>query len=331
LTHYYLYDANGNVGQLVNISGVIYAHYEYDPYGNTITANGSEADKNPYRFSTKYFDIEAYLYYYGYRFYSLELGKWLTKDPLGEHRGHNLYVFVGNNSLNSSDYIGLAQVTETKMWHSPYIYYGDLFFEKIKNQGVYSIEFRVTYDDKSEVISKVEVHKEFHKKYWMNFNERFSFGVFRTPVKYISCYARLEQQLSVSTRDAGEFVTNLTANIAGEFITGAPKGIVSFVVGKLVGIPMSKIGDAYNEAFMRHIATQKTTFHFWVAKGSLFLFPKNENQVAGDRLRFQEKLEPHDQWLTDLGEEEIRFKLEMEQKPEEDINRILEERRNWFR
>ncbi|MCP4109682.1 MAG: hypothetical protein GY749_29880 [Desulfobacteraceae bacterium] len=36
---YYFYDANGNVGQLVNATdGSIAAHYEYDPFGNIIKA-----------------------------------------------------------------------------------------------------------------------------------------------------------------------------------------------------------------------------------------------------------------------------------------------------
>ncbi len=66
-TVYYLYDANGNVGQLVNAAnGSIAAHYEYDPYGNVIYKYGSEADNNIYRFSAKFFDVETGLYYYGY-------------------------------------------------------------------------------------------------------------------------------------------------------------------------------------------------------------------------------------------------------------------------
>lgn len=60
----YLYDANGNVGQLVNAAtGAIAARYEYDPFGNTLVADGPEALNNPYRYSTKYFDVETRLYY----------------------------------------------------------------------------------------------------------------------------------------------------------------------------------------------------------------------------------------------------------------------------
>ncbi|MFO7607501.1 MAG: RHS repeat-associated core domain-containing protein [Desulfurivibrionaceae bacterium] len=107
-SHTYTYDANGNVGQLIDGGANIAAHYEYDPYGNTIKAVGSLAEGNPYRFSTKYFDVETELYYYGIRYYSPELGRWLTMDPIGERGGLNLYGFIGNNVSNSVDLFGLV-------------------------------------------------------------------------------------------------------------------------------------------------------------------------------------------------------------------------------
>ena len=108
----YLYDANGNVGQLVDAStGSIAAHYEYDPFGNTIVANGSEAGSNPFRFSTKSLDTETGLSYYGYRYYSPELGRWISKDPLQELGGINLYIFVGNCPVGYIDYLGLDWLT----------------------------------------------------------------------------------------------------------------------------------------------------------------------------------------------------------------------------
>ena len=44
--------------------------YTYDAFGRTVTATGPLADTFPHRFSTKYFDPETGLYYYGYRYYS---------------------------------------------------------------------------------------------------------------------------------------------------------------------------------------------------------------------------------------------------------------------
>ncbi|HDL01480.1 MAG TPA: RHS repeat-associated core domain-containing protein [candidate division Zixibacteria bacterium] len=103
-SYQYAYDGNGNVGQLINTSnGSIAAHYEYDPYGNELVANGPEAKSNSYRFSTKYFDEETDLYYYGFRYYSAEMGRWLSRDPIGEDGGVNLYIFNVNNPNNFVD------------------------------------------------------------------------------------------------------------------------------------------------------------------------------------------------------------------------------------
>jgi len=104
----YFYDGNGNVGQMVNnIGGAIAAHYEYDPYGNSILATGSQAAGNPYRFSTKYLDSEYNLYYYGYRYYDPATGRWLSRDPIGEQGGLNVYGFVNNNPTLYVDALGL--------------------------------------------------------------------------------------------------------------------------------------------------------------------------------------------------------------------------------
>ena len=104
------YDANGNITDLVDTNGSVVAHYEYDPYGNTIAKSGDQADANPFRFSSKYWDGETGFYYYGFRFYSPQLGRWLNRDPIGESGGLNLYGFIENNALNTSDYLGLQRI-----------------------------------------------------------------------------------------------------------------------------------------------------------------------------------------------------------------------------
>ncbi len=63
---------------------------------------------NPFRFSTKYCDDETGHYYYGYRYYSPTQGRWLSRDPIGEYGGLNLYAFVNNNPLTFWDYLGNA-------------------------------------------------------------------------------------------------------------------------------------------------------------------------------------------------------------------------------
>jgi RHS repeat-associated protein len=105
---FYCYDANGNVTDLVGTNGEFLAQYQYDPYGNTISKSGALADVNPFRFSTKYLDAETGLYYYGYRFYNPEIGRWASRDPSSEKGGLNLYGTVWNSPIRYADPLGLA-------------------------------------------------------------------------------------------------------------------------------------------------------------------------------------------------------------------------------
>ena len=103
------YDGNGNVSALLDSAdGSLDAKYEYAAFGETLRVGGTAiADDNPFRFSTKYTDTESGLIYYGFRYYSPSLGRFLNRDPLGELGGSNLYGFVENDPVNGWDYLGL--------------------------------------------------------------------------------------------------------------------------------------------------------------------------------------------------------------------------------
>lgn len=89
---WYCYDANGNVSQLVDADdGTIAVHYEYDPYGIRLNAPVSGELDQQFRFSTKPYDSLTGMYYYGYRWYSARLGRWVSRDPAGATGGFNFY------------------------------------------------------------------------------------------------------------------------------------------------------------------------------------------------------------------------------------------------
>ena len=101
------YDNNGNVVGYWDESGSLVAEYAYDAFGNTISSSGSMASVFPHRFSTKYYDAETDLYYYGYRYYSPSLGRWISRDPIEENGGSNLYCFCRNSGTEFVDAFGL--------------------------------------------------------------------------------------------------------------------------------------------------------------------------------------------------------------------------------
>jgi RHS repeat-associated protein len=103
------YDGNGNVVVLLNAdSGAIAADYEYDPFGQILRSDeqDSAVASQPFRFSTKYSDLETGLYYYGHRYYDPMIGRFINKDPIEEAGGINLYGFVLNDAINHWDYLG---------------------------------------------------------------------------------------------------------------------------------------------------------------------------------------------------------------------------------
>ncbi len=108
-TYLYCYDGNGNVGQMIDTSGSLVANYQYDPFGKMIYSDGLLKDNNPFGFSTKYADPETGLYYYGYRYYSSELGRWLRRDPIGGIGEFDLYLFNLNNAIGHIDVLGLKR------------------------------------------------------------------------------------------------------------------------------------------------------------------------------------------------------------------------------
>jgi RHS repeat-associated protein len=100
------YENNGNVLAYADETGTIVAEYLYDAFGRTIEATGHLADIFRYRFSTKYYDCETGLYYYGYRFYAPEFMRWINRDPIEEDGGLNLYGYVANNPIIYIDPFG---------------------------------------------------------------------------------------------------------------------------------------------------------------------------------------------------------------------------------
>jgi len=126
-------DANGNVSALVKSDGTLAAAYEYDPFGQLVRVKefDSAIAGNPFRFSSKFTDVESGLVYYGHRYYSPSLGRFINRDPIGEQGGINLYAFVGNDPVNSIDVLGLLPIVELPPYvvsEDRYPNFGDFFF-----------------------------------------------------------------------------------------------------------------------------------------------------------------------------------------------------------
>ena len=88
------------------------AHYEYAPFGAVIAQRGASAAANPWRFSSEYAEDDTVTVYYNYRHYEPVVGRWLSRDPIGEMDAPCLYGFIRNRANLVVDKDGLMEVSE---------------------------------------------------------------------------------------------------------------------------------------------------------------------------------------------------------------------------
>lgn len=104
--HFPAYDGNGNVVALVKNDATVSARYEYSPFGELLRSSGLSAVVNPFRFSTKFWDQDAGMICYGFRYFCPSLGRWLGRDPLVDQGSNNAFLFCNNSPVMVVDVDG---------------------------------------------------------------------------------------------------------------------------------------------------------------------------------------------------------------------------------
>jgi RHS repeat-associated protein len=80
--YFYTFDGLGSVVQLVDKTGAVRAQYQYDPYGNRIQTGGDLTTDIGY--TGLFQDPQSGLALARAREYAPSVGRWLSRDPLGE-------------------------------------------------------------------------------------------------------------------------------------------------------------------------------------------------------------------------------------------------------
>lgn len=102
----YTRDHLGSIREIVDGSGALVSRYDYDPYGKVEKESGTvESDM---LYTGHYYDATSALCLTMFRAYDPELGRWPSRDPIGEQGGINLYGYVSNNPINLWDPLGLV-------------------------------------------------------------------------------------------------------------------------------------------------------------------------------------------------------------------------------
>jgi RHS repeat-associated protein len=106
---YYGPDQLGSVRDVYATSPVfsMAQSYNYDPYGNPtlMPATGPLTD---FRYAGMFYHADSGLYLTQYRAYDPRTTRWLSRDPIGETGGVNLYPYVEDNPLIKIDPKGLT-------------------------------------------------------------------------------------------------------------------------------------------------------------------------------------------------------------------------------
>jgi RHS repeat-associated protein len=89
-------------------NGLRQRHYDYDPYGNLISTVGILTVQTDMRYAGLFAHSLSGLYLATRRAFDPVTGRWISRDPLEEPGGVNLYGYAGDNPISRLDPLGLS-------------------------------------------------------------------------------------------------------------------------------------------------------------------------------------------------------------------------------
>ncbi|MGH7706439.1 MAG: RHS repeat-associated core domain-containing protein [Vulcanimicrobiaceae bacterium] len=103
-SRYYATDRLGSVRVLMDNAGRTKGTAVYGAYGRTTTTG----EMPTFGYAGMFYHKASGLYLTRYRAYNPDVGRWISRDPIGEVGGMNLYGYVGDNPASFIDPTGLC-------------------------------------------------------------------------------------------------------------------------------------------------------------------------------------------------------------------------------
>ncbi|MFD2257697.1 RHS repeat-associated core domain-containing protein [Luteolibacter algae] len=105
--YFYTKDHLGSIREVIASDGTtVEARYDYTPWGQVTRTSGTGVESD-FLYTGHLHHAPSDLHLTLYRAYDPATGRWLSRDPIGEAGGLNLYGYVGNNPANYYDPHGL--------------------------------------------------------------------------------------------------------------------------------------------------------------------------------------------------------------------------------
>lgn len=101
-------DHLGSIRETTDTAGNLVQRVSYDLWGNPSFATG--AATSPFAFTGHFRHAGSGLHLAPYRAYTATTGRWISRDPIGEKGGINLYAYVGNQTTQLTDPSGLDPI-----------------------------------------------------------------------------------------------------------------------------------------------------------------------------------------------------------------------------
>ena len=111
--NFYSLDRLASVREMTDGTGAVNAQYSYGIFGVTSKLQGGQEATNNY--GGYYRHARSELMLTAFRALNTKLGRWISRDPISENGGVNLFAYVGNNPASLTDPSGLVVIIDNAM------------------------------------------------------------------------------------------------------------------------------------------------------------------------------------------------------------------------